>query len=138
MTTSPSYMLHMQFTGEVSRSCRLVEVVVHGISKYSWRGQYASWECGYVMAYKVVCAPAHPPARPIDLCACPTKKYSSIFKYIQAYSSIFEYIQAYSSIFEVFLNNIQKICPIRLVHAWHNGQDRLPARLLCPPAMSTR
>jgi hypothetical protein len=25
--------------------------VAHGISKYNWGGQYASWECGYVMAY---------------------------------------------------------------------------------------
>jgi hypothetical protein len=26
-------------------------VVARGISKYSSGGQYASWECGYVMAY---------------------------------------------------------------------------------------
>jgi hypothetical protein len=25
--------------------------VARGISKYSWGGDYASWECGYVMAY---------------------------------------------------------------------------------------
>ena len=27
------------------------KVVAHGVSKYSWRGQYASWECGYFMVY---------------------------------------------------------------------------------------
>jgi hypothetical protein len=26
-------------------------VVAHGVSKYSWGGDYPSWECGYVMAY---------------------------------------------------------------------------------------
>jgi hypothetical protein len=35
------------------------------------------------------------------------------------------------SIFEVFLKNIQRICPIRLVCAQHNGQA-------CPPAYPLR
>jgi hypothetical protein len=43
-----------------------------------------------------------------------------------------EYIRAYSGIFEVFLKNIQRICPIRPVRAWHNGQARPPVSLRTP------
>jgi hypothetical protein len=35
------------------------------------------------------CPPAHPPC-PVDLHACPTRKYLSIFEYIRANLSIFE------------------------------------------------
>jgi hypothetical protein len=68
----------------------------------------------------------HPPTRPpcpVDLHACLTKKYLSIFKYIRAYLSIFK----------VFSKKIQRICLIRPVHAWGNGQDRPPACPLRPP-----
>jgi hypothetical protein len=44
------------------------------------------------------CLCARPP-RPVDLRACPTRKYSSIFKYIRVYSSIFKHIQVYSRYF---------------------------------------
>jgi hypothetical protein len=67
---------------------------------------------------KVVCAPARPP-RPVDLRT--TRKY-----------------RVYLSIFEVILKNIQRICTLCPVRAWHNRQARPPARSLRPPARYAR
>jgi hypothetical protein len=101
----------------------LVRLSYGALYPYSW-----SLEPGLSVrppARLPTCSPGQPTCslRPVDLCARPTRKYSSIFKYIQAYSSIFE----------VFLKNIQRKCPVCPVCARHNGQDHPPACPLRPP-----
>ena len=78
--------------------------------------------------------PSHPPTRLAWYTSTPARQGNwSTFEHIQAYSSIFKYIWIYLNIFEVFLKNIKRTCLIRSIHAWHNGQDRPPTRLLCSP-----